>query len=108
MDRPSDAPTELRDPGLLQLFFADLASDDAKRRLAERRRAIHEAKLAAYRGADRYQRGADGPQRGQRTVEHWRGETLWVGLRYESAAVDFWTDVVAKAGAAAEAKPGHD
>jgi hypothetical protein len=24
-----------------------------------------------------------------------------MGLRYESAAVDFWTDVVAKAGAAA-------
>jgi hypothetical protein len=30
-----------------------------------------------------------------------------MGLRYESAAVDFWTDVVAKAAAAA-AKPGHD
>ena len=108
LDRPSGAPTELRDPGLLQLFFADLASDDAKRRLAERRLAIHEAKLAAYREADRYERRADGPQRGQRTVEHWRGETLPMGLRYESGAVDFWTDVVAKAGEAAEAKPGHD
>ena len=108
LDRPSGAPTELRDPGLLQLFFADLASDDAKRRLAERQLAIHEAKLAAYREADRYERRADGPQRGQRTVEHWRGETLPMGLRYESGAVDFWTDVVAKAGAAAEAKPGHD
>jgi hypothetical protein len=27
---------------------------------------------------------------------------------YESGAVAFWSDVVAKAGAAAEAKPGHD
>jgi PadR family transcriptional regulator AphA len=108
LDRPSGAPTELRDPGLLQLFFADLTSGDAKRRLAERRLAIHEAKLAAYREADRYERRADGPQRGQRTVEHWRGETLPMGLRYESGAVDFWNDVVAKAGAAADAKPGHD
>jgi DNA-binding PadR family transcriptional regulator len=108
LDRPSGAPTELRDPGLLQLFFADLASDEAKRRIAARRLAIHEAKLAAYREADRYERRADGPLRGQRTVEHWRGETLPMGLRYESAAVDFWTDVLAKAGAAAEAKPGHD
>ena len=108
LDRPSDAPTELRDPGLLQLFFADLASDDAKRRLAERRLAIHEAKLAAYREADQYERRADGPQRGQRTVEHWRGETLPMGLRYESGAVDFWTDVVAKAAATTEAKPGND
>ena len=106
LDRPSSAPTELRDPGLLQLFFADMASDDAKRRLAERRLAIHEAKLAAYRAADRYERHVDGPQKGQRTVEHWRGETLPMGLRYERAAVDFWTDVVAKAGA--DAKPGHD
>ena len=44
------------------------------------------------------------PQRGQRTVEHWRGETLPMGLRYEGAAVDFWTDVVAKAGPAAREK----
>ena len=108
LDEPSGAPTELRDPGLLQLFFADLASDDAKRRLAERRLEIHGAKLAAYRAADRYERHADGPQKGQRTVEHWRGETLPMGLRYESAAVEFWTDVVAKAGAAAEAQPGND
>ena len=108
LDRPSGAPTELRDPGLLQLFFADLTSGDAKRRLAERRLAIHEAKLAAYREADRYEWRPDGPQRGQRTVEHWRGETLPMGLRYESGAVEFWTDVVAKAGAAADAKPGHD
>ena len=107
LDRPSGAPTELRDPGLLQLFFADLASADAKRRLAERQLAIHEAKLAAYREADRHERRADGPQRGQRTVEHWRGETLPMGLRYESGAVDFWADVLAKAAAAAEAKPGH-
>src|SRR6185436_4266168 len=108
LERPSGAPTELRDPGLLQLFFADLASEDAKRRLAERQLAIHEAKLAAYREAERFERRADGSQRGQRTVEHWRGETLPMGLRYETGAVDFWTDVAAKAGAAAETKPGHD
>jgi hypothetical protein len=28
-----------------------------------------------------------------------------MGLRYESEAVEFWADVVAKAGASAEAKP---
>ncbi len=97
LDRPSGAPTEIRDPGLLQLFFADLASDEAKLRLAERQLAIHQAKLAAYREDERQERRADGPQRGRRTVEHWRGETLPMGLRYESAAVDFWTDVLAKA-----------
>src|SRR6187402_1171512 len=33
--RPIDAPVELRDLGLLQLFFMDLASDEARLRLAE-------------------------------------------------------------------------
>ena len=104
LDRPSDARTELRDPGLLQLFFADLASAEARLRLAEQQLAIHQAKLAAYREDERQERRPDPPRRGQRTVEHWRGETLPMGLRYESAAVDFWTDVVAKAEAkAAEA-----
>ena len=41
LDRPSNARTELRDPGLLQLFFADLASPGAKLRLAEQQLAIH-------------------------------------------------------------------
>jgi DNA-binding PadR family transcriptional regulator len=104
LDRPSGAPTELRDPGLLQLFFADLAPDEARLRLGERQLAIHEAKLAAYREDERQERRPDGPRRGQRTVEHWRGETLPMGLRYEGAAVDFWTDVVAKAGVAARKK----
>jgi len=107
LDRPSSAPTELRDQGLLQLFFADLASDEARLRLAERQLAIHLAKLAAYREDERLERRPDGLQRGQRTVEHWRGETLPMGLRYEGAAVDFWTDVVAKAGASAEGKAGE-
>jgi PadR family transcriptional regulator, regulatory protein AphA len=104
LDRPSDAPAELRDPGLLQLFFADLASDAARLRLAEQQLAIHQSKLAAYREDQRQERHPDRPLRGQRTVEHWRGETLPMGLRYEAAAVDFWTDVVAKAAAGAEAK----
>ena len=107
LDRPSGAPTELRDPGLLQLFFADLASDDAKRRLAERRLEIHRARLAAYREADRDQRRVGGPKRGEQTVEQWRGETLPMGLRYESGAVDFWTEVAAKARRAGVATPGR-
>jgi PadR family transcriptional regulator AphA len=104
LDQPSGAPTELRDQGLLQLFFADLASDEARLRLAERQLAIHQAKLASYREAERLERRPDRLQRGQRTVEHWRGETLPMGLRYEGAAVDFWTDVVAKTGEAAREK----
>jgi PadR family transcriptional regulator AphA len=106
LDRPSGAPTELRDPGLLQLFFADLASDETRLRLAERQLAVHQAKLAAYREDERQERRPDEVRRGQRTVEHWRGETLPMGLRYEGAAVAFWTDVVAKAGATTTVSDG--
>ena len=108
LDRPSAAPTELRDPGLLQLFFADLASDESRLRLAEQQLAIHRTKLAAYREDERQERRPDGLQRGQRTVEHWRGETLPMGLLYEGAAVEFWTGVVARAGAATDAEPEKD
>ena len=94
IDRPSAARTELRDPGLLQLFFADLASADARLRVAEQQLAIHRAKLAAYEEDARLERRAVGSGRGQRTVEHWRGETLRMGLLYERAAVEFWAGVV--------------
>jgi PadR family transcriptional regulator AphA len=103
LDRPSSARTELRDPGLLQLFFADLASPDSKLRLAEHQLAIHQAKLAAYEEDARLERRPTRSGRGERTVEHWRGETLPMGLFYERAAVDFWTGVVAKAQAATAA-----
>jgi DNA-binding PadR family transcriptional regulator len=102
LDRPSTASTELRDLGLLQLFFADLASDEARLRLAEQQLAIHSAKLAAYREDERLELNPGGSRRGQRTVEHWRGETLPMGVLYEGAAVEFWTGVVAKARVAAD------
>ncbi|MGZ8527746.1 MAG: PadR family transcriptional regulator [Candidatus Limnocylindrales bacterium] len=97
LDRPSGASTELRDLGLLQLFFADLASGEARLRLAEQQLAIHRAKLIAYQEDERLERRPGEPRRGQRTVEHWRGQTLPMGLLYEGAAVDFWTGVLAKA-----------
>jgi DNA-binding PadR family transcriptional regulator len=96
LDRPSNAPTELRDPGLLQLFFGDLASAEARLNLAEQRLAIHRAKLGAYQEDERLERRPAASRGGQRTVEHWRGETLRMGLLYEDAAVEFWTGVVAR------------
>ena len=97
LDRPSAASTELRDLGLLQLFFADLAPVEARLRLAEQQLATHQAKLAVYEQDLRIERGLAGSRKGQRTVEHWRGETLRMGLLYETAAVEFWTGAVANA-----------
>ena len=97
LDRPSGSRTELRDPGLLQLFFADLASAEARTRLATEQLAIHRAKLATYQQDAGLERLPGRSARGQRTVEHWRGETLAMGLLYEDAAVRFWTQVVTRA-----------
>ena len=96
LDRPSGASTELRDLGLLQLFFADLASAESRLHLAERQLALHREKLAAYEEDERLER-RPAARIGQRTVERWRGETLRMGLLYELAAVEFWTGAVASA-----------
>ena len=100
LDQPSNEHTELRDPGLLQLFFGDLAPPASRLRLAEQQLAIHRAKLAEYQrdlGPDD-RRAASA--RGHRTVEHWRGETLPMGIAYETGAVTFWAEVAARARAA--------
>jgi DNA-binding PadR family transcriptional regulator len=100
LDTPANEPTELRDPGLLQLFFSDLAPADSRLQLAEQQLAIHRAKLAAYQEDLRLERRPAAAGRGQRTVEHWRGETLPMGIVYERGAVDFWTNVAVRARAA--------
>ena len=102
LERPSGEPTELRDGGLLQLFFSDLASAGARLRLAEQQLAIHRAKLDAYQEAERIEQRPARSSRGRRTVEHWRGETLRMGLLYEAAAVDFWVGTLASAVVAVE------
>jgi PadR family transcriptional regulator, regulatory protein AphA len=103
LDHPSNAPTELRDLGLLQLFFADLASASARLHLAEQQLAIHRAKLAAYLEDQRLEEPRGMPERGRRTTERWRGETLRMGLRYEEAAVQFWEGIVSDARVTAHA-----
>jgi PadR family transcriptional regulator, regulatory protein AphA len=105
LERPDSVPTELRDRGLLQLFFMDLASDDARLRLAQAQLAIHQAKLTAYEGDARFERRMGPVAAGLRTVEHWRGATLPMGLLYERAAVEFWSSVADNA-AASDANSG--
>ena len=93
LGRPSHASPELRDLGLLQLFFMDLAPGDALRSLADAQLAMHAARLARYEEDARIERRGSGSGAGLRTVEHWRDATLPMGLLYEKAAVAFWTSV---------------
>ena len=101
--RPSQEPTELRDPGLLQLFFADLGPPEARLAIAAEQLAIHRAKLADYQEDQRAERGPRQSGPGHRTAERWRGETVQMGVLYERAAVDFWAGIAESAGLAVAA-----
>jgi PadR family transcriptional regulator AphA len=91
--KPAQEPTELRDAGLLQLFFADLGSADERRALAVAQLTAHRAALARYEDDRRDEGGRNGSEPTARTVEHWRGVTLPMGVLYERAAVEFWEGV---------------
>ena len=97
LGRPSLEPTELRDPGLLQLFFADMGSSNARGLIAHEQLPIHRAKLAGYEEEERLGGALDGADVRQLTVDAWRGQTLQMSLLYERAAVEFWEGVAASA-----------
>jgi PadR family transcriptional regulator AphA len=100
LSQPSREPTELRDPGLLQLFFADLGPPDARRAIATEQLANHRAKLGEYVEDQRLEQGPRDARPGHRTAERWHGETVRMGLLYERAAVDFWAGVAGGSGPA--------
>lgn len=103
LGRPSQEPTELRDAGLLQLFFADLGSPQAARSIATEQLAQHLVRLSAYEAEERREDDVTLPRGGGQTVAHWRGRTLRMGLLYERAAVEFWSGVLADEDLAEEA-----
>jgi DNA-binding PadR family transcriptional regulator len=112
LSRPARHPTELRDLALLQLFFADLESTAATLAIAEEQLALHRVQLAGYEADQRREGRPVGTTGVTRSMEHWRGVTLRMGLLYERAAVEFWDEVAAgvraaaNASAAASAGPG--
>lgn len=102
--RPSNEPTELRDLGLLQLFFTDLGSPEDHGRIAAQELALHRARLAEYEEDHRREPRASVGEASKwvdRTAERWRGETLKMGILYERAAVAFWEEVAGAAQAEA-------
>jgi DNA-binding PadR family transcriptional regulator len=96
LSHPARHPTELRDLALLQLFFADLESTAATLAIADEQLALHQLQLAGYEADHRLEVRIAGGRGGRgitRTMEHWRGVTLRMGLLYERAAVEFWSEV---------------
>jgi DNA-binding PadR family transcriptional regulator len=94
--RPLTEPTELRDLGLLQLFFTDLGSPEDRARIAAHELALHRARLTEYEEEHRREprtSAAEASKPVDRTAERWRGETLKMGILYERAAVAFWEEI---------------
>jgi PadR family transcriptional regulator, regulatory protein AphA len=95
LSRPAHQPTELRDLALLQLFFADLEPTTATLAIAQEQLALHREQLAGYLRDQLLEDRVDTARGVTRSLEHWRGVTLKMGLLYEGAAVEFWEGVVA-------------
>jgi DNA-binding PadR family transcriptional regulator len=88
--RPSGELTELRDPGLLQLYFSDLGSSDTPGIIAREQLAIHRDKLESYTQRISALRKAQGPRGADGQLDEWHGHSLRMGMLYERAAVEFW------------------
>jgi DNA-binding PadR family transcriptional regulator len=85
LHEPATAQVELRHPGLLKLFFSELADDDAVRALAREQAAAHRATLTRYEWLRR--RYGDRPEYARRMLP------LNAGFAMEKALIAFWDEV---------------
>lgn len=79
---PSSELAEIRDLGLLKLFFAGLGRRADVVRLAQEQLRLHQAKLAEYEAIDH--------MLADHESEAYPRATLHMGLLYERASVAFW------------------
>jgi DNA-binding PadR family transcriptional regulator len=82
---PAETPTEIRDLGLLKLFFGSLAEPSGVVGLARQQRDLHAGRLAGYRALWEERAKGEDP---------FGLATLELGLRFEAMVTDFWSDLV--------------
>jgi DNA-binding PadR family transcriptional regulator len=85
---PSAAVTEIRDLGLLKLFFGSQTSPEQVRALAEANAEFHRRRTAEYEALD--------VRLAARAVDPYQRATLELGLRYERTAVAFWEEMATR------------
>jgi DNA-binding PadR family transcriptional regulator len=81
---PATEPTQIRDTGLLKLFFGDSLTPEEVRSLAEAQERAHRERLAVYE-----------------TIEHAieeprHADTLRAGLLFERTFVEFWRELATR------------
>ena len=84
---PESGRTEARDPGLLKLFFADLAGADDVRRLAESQASTHRARARELQ----IRRRQLSDQAGRHLLA-----TLELGVRHANTFAEFWEQLAAE------------
>ena len=84
---PVEQPIQVRDLGLLKLFFGEFVEPDAVVALARAQTEFHRARLAAYEQVEE--------RLSKRVALEHPYATLRLGLRMERALAEFWADVAA-------------
>jgi DNA-binding PadR family transcriptional regulator len=87
LGEPTQGGMELRDLGLLKLFFSELTGDDAFHALVQEQIAVHRSMLDRYEWLRR--RYGNRPEYVRRTV------TLRAGFAMERAILGFWEQLAA-------------
>ncbi|MET2717255.1 PadR family transcriptional regulator [Streptomyces harbinensis] len=114
---PGGQGTDIRDEGLLRLYFQrDTASGAAQvRRLAEQQRDAHRRKLAGYEGIlaaasapDEAAPDEAAPEEAGDGIrfEPPQAAALAFGLRFEELAVAFWTEIAEHGVSTMDPRPG--
>ena len=85
---PASEPTEIRDLGMLKLFFGSQGRREDLLALASEQHAAHQRRCDEYRTLHDSVRHVAG---------RWELATLEIGTRYEQMATEFWADVLEQA-----------
>jgi DNA-binding PadR family transcriptional regulator len=84
---PTTEQTEVRDLGLLKLFFASFGEKADLLQLARDRHESHRARANGY--VEQHERIVD-------VADPWQVKTLELGMRYERTVERFWADFIAE------------
>jgi DNA-binding PadR family transcriptional regulator len=97
---PTSEPPQLRDLGLLKLFFADLVDEEDVRALSLAQEDAHRARLAAYEAIE--------ASRVEERADPFPFATLRMGLMVERAFVEFWSSIAAEPPVRPVARPAAE
>jgi DNA-binding PadR family transcriptional regulator len=84
---PTTEQTEVRDLGLLKLFFANHGEQADLLRIARDRHESHQARADSY--TEQREEIAD-------YADRWQLKTIELGIRYERCVEQFWADFIAE------------